>query len=497
MSKSQPFSSNAVRWSAATLGLLGAALGFNAIRDANASPPDVCVLEQPIEPVQVTPLPVVIQPNGTSNAACAQLQASLSQGTLVRGADGELYLHCGVTVNEDPRVDAPRRPLDLALVLDTSGSMQNAMELLRQATLGAVERMGPDDRLTIVAYSSSARLVYSGYPAREERATLEQLIQGLQATGNTHLSAGIELAEQHLSGDMRCRCLGDCDHLARPGAVKRMLVLTDGLANLGVTDPQGLAAIVTRVRSHGSAVTSLGLGAQFNEELLANLADAGGGTYHYVSQAGALDAVYTTEVEAMQALAAKDAELVIQTQDGTLLSEVYYWPSAQDPDARTVSLGDLSRGRSLKVMARIQVGTQLPGATVDVVNVSLRFTDPDTQERVTLDPVALSVGLTEDAQAAAESVNDSIVEDLTRVRVARQLDRAREAAKAGRSDEARRLAMECKEIAGEDGLNYATAEGEAKLDFDALADDLGSGADSERGRAALKQSHAAQMGAAR
>ncbi|MCA8924925.1 MAG: VWA domain-containing protein [Planctomycetes bacterium] len=509
---SSPLSASSVRWSAATLGLLGVALGFNYVRDANARPtppsgPD-CVL-----PVQQTPTVAVVHPNGNASAGGISLDAALSQAQLQRGADGELYLHCGVTVREDAGAEAPRRPLNLALVLDTSGSMQNSMGLLREATLGAVDRLGPNDRLTIVAYSSSARLVYSGFPAQTGRAAMAELVNGLQAGGNTNLSAGIELAAQQLvssSGSPGCRIplergcrepVEDCEAPQRaPQAafVQRMLVLTDGLANLGVTDPAGLRTMITRVRSKGSAVSSLGLGAEFNEELLGGLADSGGGAYHYVSEPAALDAVYAAEVEAMQGLVAKRAELVIRAQDGTVLDEVFSWPSEQNPDARTVAIGDLSRGRSLKVMARIHVGTAGPQAALDTLQVSLRYTDPDSGALRTLDPIALSVGVTDSADEARASVDAALTADLAKVRVARQLDQARAAAKAGRYEEAQQLARDCKEIVGTDSMSYdAPAGAPCEVDFDELADGLAEGESSERGRRALKQSHAAELGASR
>lgn len=532
--KSNPMTANSVRWGAATLGLLGVALTFNSVRNANAQGPEtqpdptapICIDSDPIQPVVVN-----VTPNGTSTLNGISLNAALSQAKLQRGSDGELYLHCGVSVSDDAGIEAPRRPLNLALVLDTSGSMQNSMGLLRQATLGAIQRLGPKDKLTIVAYSSSARLVYSGFPAQTGMPAMTELVNTLQPGGNTNLSAGIELAAQQLalgqagstSPYRGCReapiAPGGCKQPARgelsgcdqepqplrcqppqPAApfVQRMLVLTDGLANLGVTDPQGLRSLITRVRSTGNSVSSLGLGAEFNEELLGDMADAGGGAYHYVSEPQALDAVYAAEVEAMQGLVAKRAELVITAKDGTVLGQVFSWPTDSNVDSRTVAIGDLSRGRSLKVVARLNVGTTPTQDVLDTLTVSLRYQDPDSGAQRTLEQIALSVGLTGSAEEAQASVDDAVAPELVKVKVARQLDKAREAAKAGRYQEAQQLARECKEIAGDDAMTYdAPAGAPCDVDFDELADGLAEGESSERGRRALKQSYSAQQGASR
>jgi len=525
--KSNPMTSTSVRWGAATLGLLGVALTFNSVRNANAQGPEldptapICIDRDPIQPVVVN-----VTPNGTSALNGIRLDAALSQAKLQRGSDGELYLHCGVSVSDDAGIEAPRRPLNLALVLDTSGSMQNSMGLLRQATLGAIQRLGPKDKLTIVAYSSSARLVYSGFPAQTGMPAMTELVNTLQPGGNTNLSAGIELAAQQLalghagstSPYRGCRELpregcqppaiapGGCEEPVGCGPapqpatpfVQRMLVLTDGLANLGVTDPQGLRSLVTRVRSNGNSVSSLGLGAEFNEELLGGMADAGGGAYHYVSEPQALDAVYAAEVEAMQGLVAKRAELVIKAKDGTVLGQVFSWPSDSNVDSRTVSIGDLSRGRSLKVVTRLNVGTTPTQDVLDTLTVSLRYQDPDSGAQRSLEQIALSVGLTGDAAEAQASVDEGVAPELVKVKVARQLDRARDAAKAGRYQEAQQLARECKEIAGDDAMTYdAPAGARCEVDFDELADGLAEGENSERGRRALKQSYSAQQGASR
>lgn len=484
-----------------------------------AVPPVTPITPTPIGPPAPTPTPAItVNANGQSSQGGLTLSAALGHAQLVREGDGLVALHCGVDVSQDAAVaDRERLPIDMALILDVSGSMEGAMPLLRQATRGIVDRLGPQDRLTVVTYSNSARVIYRGLPQVDGADALRGAIARLNANGGTNLSSGLQAAIQALAastgrashlldGPTDCReeivrKPGDgygCVPVERcgneePDVVRqaRIVVLTDGLANQGVTDPYGLRRIVQGARNAGLSLSSLGLGNEFNEQLLGDLADAGGGRYHYANRPEGLNAVYKAEVDAAQQMVATNVSLVIEPQQGVRVEQVHSWKANPSGQSWIVPLGDLARGRKLKVVARLKVPTGEADA-VDAVRVRLQYSDPTSGAAHTVPAVALGVGLTDDTTVAQASVDREVAKKVAEVQVAENLSAAREKAEAGRLEEAKALIRQCAEVAESDSVEFETAAGDdVVLDFE-LADELdGAPASSERARAALKRGYTA------
>ncbi len=504
MSKT-PFESSAVRASAGALCLLLIATGTGFVPVAGLSPDAQeapVVVPTRVPDVVTTPaVPTVYEvpagPPARRSASAAQngvtLNASLSHGQIVRGGDGSSYLHCNVSVDDAPR-DAIRVPVNLVLVLDTSGSMVSAMPLLKRATLGIVERLERGDHLSIVTYSNGADVIYQGYPASahgKTQAKLEAAVSGLIASGGTNISDGITAAKEALLG------IAATSDESLPHS-QRILLMTDGLANQGITDAGGLSALVTKLRSQSIALSALGLGSSYNEQLLGSLADAGGGAYHYVDRPEGLGAVYKAEVESLRALAARDAQLTITPASGVVVEEVVSWTRSDTPKGTVVRLGDLARGRSLKVVARLRLPTDSVSPAVHAVDVVLSFQDVKTREAVRCAADSLNVGLTEEAEVARKSENTAIKSDLEQIEVARQLEQARADALAGRHEEAKRRVKHLKELTGKARFSFEAPSGETRdMDFDELAEDMAEGESSERGRRANKMGDAAARAAGR
>lgn len=494
-------SSGTARFSAGALCVLVVAAGTGLIPVAGlgsgtpalATAPSGALVTDPArtEPGTTTPTPAKTPvkpatptPQGSVARAGITLSTSLSQGKVVRGSNGALFLDCRVNVSEKAVADSKRRPVDLGIVLDTSGSMSGAMHLLKRATLGIVERLGPQDRLTIVTYASSSRLLFQGSPQGKALANLERLVAGLTANGGTNMSSGLQTMTRALSGERDVR------------RVRRILLLTDGQANEGISHPAGLTQIVRGIRGKGLALSSVGLGTGYNEVLLSGLSDAGGGLYHYAAEPKALQAVYKAEVEALKGLVAQGAILNIRTQPGVRVEKVFSWQSATAKGGTLVSVGDLARGRSLKVLVRLKVPSGADLKVQDVAQVSLSYTHVD-KTKGTLQAPLLSVGFTADEGQAKASQVAKVQNAVKKVRVATQLDKAREAAKNGRYEEAKRLVKGCKDIDGKADLEYKAADGKKrKVSYDELADGYAA-PNSARGRRALKQGHVAGKAKAR
>jgi Ca-activated chloride channel family protein len=160
--------------------------------------------------------------------------------------------------------------MSLGLVLDRSGSMAGAkLDLAREGAIRAIRALRPEDRLSLVAYDDRIELlVRSGPPTSRQRVAEHRLLQ-LEARGNTDLCGG---------------WLRGCEQVGlgiEDGRLGRCLLLTDGLANEGVTDRLAIVGHAAELRRRGVTTSTLGVGRDFDEGLLREMAEGGGGNFYF------------------------------------------------------------------------------------------------------------------------------------------------------------------------------------------------------------------------
>lgn len=438
-------------------------------------------LSDPAEPLG--PPEPSARPSDRVRRAPLQLEATLGQTTLLRSdAPQTVDLVCAIDV--DRLATEEPRPVDLALVVDTSASMSGVIGLVKRATLGVIERLREGDRLVLVGYADEARVLFQGAVTPASRAQLEAVVARLVAARGTNISAGLEVGRLALAG---------FDHPAE----QKLLLLSDGAPTIGATDPRELEAAAGGVRKGGVTLSSIGLGPSYREALLASLADAGGGAFHHVDRPDALPRVYAAELDALRAVAVRGARLSIRPAPGVVVERVSAWTArSADDGATVVSLGDLSFGSALKVVVRLRVPTG-DAASCDVASVRLEG-DVEATGPQALETTSLSAGLTDDAAAADASRAVAIEGDLRQAGVADFLRRAHEAAGRKDGDGARALVREARALCGSDLLTFTAPSGEEqRVSLDALADELAEGAATDRGQRAMKTTVAAERGAGR
>src|SRR3954453_4201498 len=179
-----------------------------------------------------------------------------------------------------------RLPVNLAFVLDRSGSMSGEkIDLARRTITEAVGRLGERDRFSVIAYDDQVDVVIPGTSATAAaRNDAVSRLSSIDARGSTNLSGGwLRGAEEVAAG-----LLAD--------GVNRVLLLTDGLANKGIIDATELAKHAGELRARGVSTTTFGIGADFDEVLLQGMADAGGGHFYFVRDAATIRDHISSEV---------------------------------------------------------------------------------------------------------------------------------------------------------------------------------------------------------
>lgn len=247
-----------------------------------------------------------------------------------------------------------RDPVNLAFVLDRSGSMSGRkLDLAKRAIETAVDRLLPSDRFAIVCYDDRIDTVVEGTNAsREAKTNAVERLRTIDARGSTDLGGGyLRGAEQVALG---MTAAGDGGP-AQP-SINRVLLLTDGLANQGITEPAELTRHASELRARGVTTTTFGVGEDFDEALLQSMADAGGGHFYFIGNAAQIQDLIASEVGELLQVVARDVNLVITAPDGLEPRTITPYPIERHGSRHHLLLGDLVAEQRLEVVLRVRFG---------------------------------------------------------------------------------------------------------------------------------------------
>lgn len=279
------------------------------------------------------------------------------------GPGDEVVVQFGYTTAPgDDRADLP--PLNLALVIDRSGSMEEAgkMRQVKAALRAFVDRLRPHDRVALVSYDSEARLDAAGRELGDGR-WLQDAIARLEPGGATNLHGGLMLGLQEVS------------RAARPSSSNRVLLLTDGIANRGETDPERILAAAAGFTTEGEIdLSTIGVGRNLDVALLDRLARGGRGLFHYVADGQDVQKVFVDEHEALVAPVARRVDLRFELPDGLRLERVIGHDVEGHEGRYTVELPNLNRGATGVVLAVCRVrGKARAGERMADVRATLSY----------------------------------------------------------------------------------------------------------------------------
>lgn len=210
-------------------------------------------------------------------------------------------------------VETKRAPLSVHLVLDVSGSMSGAaIDNARKAAASLVERLDPADDFSLVTFSSSAEVRVPDGPVGARRKQILSTIAEVQANGGTNISSGLDLgyAEAHKPGISK-------------DAVKIVMLLSDGHANGGDTNPKSLAERSARAFQDGIQTSSFGLGADFDAPLMSSIADRGAGGYYYLADSTQIAGALAKEMDSRLVPAALGVEVRVRLRPDIAPVRVY------------------------------------------------------------------------------------------------------------------------------------------------------------------------------
>jgi len=265
-----------------------------------------------------------------------------------------------------------RKDVSLTFVIDVSGSMdmENRLELVKRSLELLVEQLRPTDSVSIVVYGSDARAILAPTSGAEKGAILEA-IYALQPEGSTNAEAGLRLGYRQALGAFK------------PGGINRVILCSDGVANVGQTGAESIWEAVKGYASEGVTLTTVGFGmGNYNDVLMEQLADNGDGFYAYVDTLKEAERLFVANLTSTLQMIALDAKVQVDFNPEVVARYRligFENRAVADEEFRddTVDAGEIGAGHSVTALYEIKLH---PDAAGRIATVYMRWEDPDTHE---------------------------------------------------------------------------------------------------------------------
>jgi len=382
-------------------------------------------------------------------------------------------VHVMLELAAPPAASVARAPLDVVVVLDRSGSMSGSpLEAVTSATAQLLRLAGPDDRMAVVAFDDEVQLVLP--LTHHEPDGAGAAVRAIRCGGSTNLSGGWLKGLELLTGS------------PRDGALRRIIVLTDGHANAGITGPDQLVPLIKSGYGQGITTSLVGFGEGYDEQLLAALADGGMGNDYFCAGPDQAAQVFTDEFGALASVVAQNVSVEITPSDAVAATGVLNeFPITDVPNGLQVAMGDAYGGERRKLIAKFHLRPAFVDGPIDVATLTIRWasTTGDVALHTVTVPVVVMAGTGVDPAASPE-----VTEEVLRLEVAKTRREARDAADRGDLKSASQLLS-----AGADLLTRANASpseiGELRQDAAQLEEGMWSPAAAKRQYSRSRSTH--------
>ena len=281
-----------------------------------------------------------------------------------------LYLetHVGEFFNDN----ATKVPLNLSIVIDRSGSMSgDKIKYARDAAAHIIDQLQSTDVVSIVMYDDVVELLQAPVNA-VDKASLKKKLNSLTPRGSTNLWGGTEKGYEQVKSHYK------------QNYINRVLLLSDGLANAGLTDQKSISHKVQQYKDQeGITLSTFGIGLDYNETLMTDMAETGAGNYYFIESPDKLAGIFSKELNGLMNVAAQNTVLKVKIPQGVTVQKVYNFKYTTHGNELHFALRDLFANESKGIMLYCKLDDNAFG---DLKFVStLQFTKTTNHEKVSLE----------------------------------------------------------------------------------------------------------------
>jgi Ca-activated chloride channel family protein len=335
----------------------------------------------------------------SSPSAALKLDAELGQSVLPLGKSGKVYLR--LSLKSAPIANREWRPrVNVALVLDRSGSMKGKrIAAAKEAASEALQRLAADDVVALVAYNHQVDVLQRAARLGDDHG-LKSKINGLDATGRTALHAGVVTGADQVKRYLAAN------------RVNRVILLSDGLANVGPSTPRELAALGRKLGSEGISVTTIGLGLDYNEDLMQRLAAASDGNHAFVEDAKDLAGIFNAEFGDALSITAQDIEIIIECRIGFKPVRVLGREATIEGNRIRLKLNQLQGSNERYFVVELDAPEVRTPGDAEVASVEVNYLDLNSGDRRRAEARAKG-RFSASAEEADKSVNKAVMSQVS------------------------------------------------------------------------------------
>ncbi|KOR31263.1 hypothetical protein TI04_01725 [Achromatium sp. WMS2] len=321
-----------------------------------------------------------------------------------------------------------RPPLDLAVVLDRSGSMAgDKLRNAKQAALDLIKLLTDQDFITLIAYDDKINVYTQHLAANAEgKNKLRRVVLNLTDGGSTALGPALIKA---------LGIIGDSAHTTN--RLQHIMLLSDGLANVGETSSDVLGKRAKNGFNRGISISTLGLGTDYNEDLMTHIADQGGGRYHFIADTAAISGVLQTELAGLNATVVKGLSLKISLRGGINITKVFGYPIESKNDDSKITVGWMHAGQTREILIRLTLPATLDGK-IEIGQVSIQALDTQHSDANISGKTSINVEFSTDTPKVAAGERTEVTVRVAELEAAEKMEDAAKAVEAGNFDQARK-----------------------------------------------------------
>jgi Ca-activated chloride channel family protein len=358
-----------------------------------------------------------------------QLRVDLDRTVLPAGATEHEIVKIAFEGARGPRREQ-RTPVNLVLVLDRSGSMSGEkIEQAKAAAFEAVRRLSPDDVFSLVAFDNNVDTLIPACRVGDGRE-LEERIGSIRPGGGTAIYAGVNQGAAELR-----------KHLEDRRYIHRMVLLSDGLANVGPSQPADFARLGAALIKEGISVSTIGLGLGYNEDLMTRLAQKSDGNTYFAESGYDLTRIFNSELGDVLSVVARRVVITIEFPEGVRPIRFVGREGTIHGQRAELSLNQIYGGQEKFALVEVEVAPASVGTEREIAHATLSYEDTQTQKLSTLRANA-GVRFTANEREVVASANRQVQTDYAVNATAMAKDAAVSLVDSGRQTDAARVLQE-------------------------------------------------------